>query len=132
MKDINDSFLISLDLISYNSNGNYYIGENVKKYFPELTNNNKWKLYTGEQRHKFLDKLNLKFHFLFLDTVHITPGELINIIEALPFLEENAIIIMHDVMYHLPTNNYYRPREVKYHPSQIYLFTSLTGYKVII
>ena len=35
-------------------------------------------------------------------------------------------------MYHLPTNNYYSPREVKYHPSQIYLMTSLAGYKVII
>lgn len=104
----------------------------MKKYFPELTKNNKWQLYTGEQPHKFLDKLNLKFDFLFLDTVHITPGELINIIEALPFLEENAIIIMHDIMYHLPTNNYYSPREVKYHPSQIYLMTSLAGYKVII
>ena len=76
LKDINDSFLISLDLNSYNSDGKYYIGENVKKYFPELTNNNKWQLYTGEQPHKFLDKLNLKFDFLFLDTVHITPGEL--------------------------------------------------------
>jgi cephalosporin hydroxylase len=38
LKDINDSFLVSLDLISYNSKGKYYIGENVKKYFPELTN----------------------------------------------------------------------------------------------
>jgi hypothetical protein len=80
LKDINDSFLVSLDLFSYNSKGKYYIGENVKKYFPELTNNNKWQLYTGEQPHIFLDKLNLKFDFLFLDTVHITPGELINIL----------------------------------------------------
>ena len=56
----------------------YYVGENAKKYFPELTRNNKWQLYTGEQPHKFLDKLNLKFDFLFLDTVHFTPGELIN------------------------------------------------------
>ena len=32
-----------------------------------------------------LDKLNLKFDFLFLDTVPYTPGELINIIEAVPF-----------------------------------------------
>lgn len=105
----------------------------MKKYFPELTNNNKWKLYTGEQPHKFLEKLNLKFDFLFLDTVHITPGELINIIEALPFLEENAIIILHDILFHLPTKKFlYRPREVKFHPSQIYLLTSLVGYKVII
>ena len=104
----------------------------MNKYFPELKSNNKWQLYTGEQPHKFLDKLNLKFDFLFLDTVHLTPGELINIIEVLPFLEENAIIIMHDTMFHLPTNRYYIPREVKFHPSQIYLFTSLAGHKVII
>jgi predicted O-methyltransferase YrrM len=133
LKDIDNSFLVSLDLNSYNRRFKYHIGENVKKYFPELTNNNKWQLYTGEQPHKFLDKLNLKFDFLFLDTAHYTPGELINIIEALPFLEENAIIILHDIMLHLPTfNDYYKPREVKFHPSQIFLMTSLPGYKVII
>ena len=84
LKDVDNSFLVSLDLNTYNRK--YRIGENVNKYFPELTKNNKWRLYTGEQPHKFLDKLNLKFDFLFLDTVHLTPGELINIIEALPFL----------------------------------------------
>ena len=116
-----------------NRHSSYYVGENAKKYFPELTRNNKWQLYTGEQPHKFLDKLNLKFDFLFLDTVHYTPGELINIIEAIPFLEENAIIILHDTMLHLPTiNDYYLPREGKFHPSQIFLMTSLPGYKVII
>jgi hypothetical protein len=109
------------------------VGENAKKYFPELTNSNKWQLYTGEQPHKFLDKLNLKFDFLFLDTVHYTPGELINIIEAVPFLEENAIIILHDTLLHLPTvNDYYNPREIKFHPSQIFLMTALPGYKVVI
>ena len=132
LKDMNDSFLISLDLSNYNKNGKYHIGENVKKYFPELAQNNKWQLYTGEQPHKFLEKLNLKFDFLFLDTMHLAPGELINIIEALPFLEENSIIVMHDVMFHLPTNRYYKPREVKYHPSNIYLMTALAGDKIII
>ena len=128
LKDIKDSFLISLDLNSFKG-----IGENVEKYFPELANNNKWKLYTGKQPHIFLDKLNLKFDFLFLDTAHISPGELINIIEALPFLEENAIIVMHDLLYHLQSINFkYRPKEIKFHPSQIYLLSSLAGYKVII
>jgi predicted O-methyltransferase YrrM len=131
LKDIQDSFLISLDLNTITKEG-HKIGENVKKFFPELTSNKKWQLFTGEMPHKFLDKLGLKFDFLFLDTVHLTPGELINIIEALPFLEENAIIIMHDIMFHLPTNKYYNPREVKFHPSQIYLFTSLAGCKIII
>jgi hypothetical protein len=35
-------------------------------------------MYTGKQPHIFLDKLNLKFDFLFLDTAHIAPGEIIN------------------------------------------------------
>ena len=87
LKDIKDSFLVSLDLNSYY--GEYHIGENVKKYFPELIDNNKWKLYTGEQPHKFLDKLNLKFDFLFLDTVHLTPGEL-----TFYYLHKNLIDIL--------------------------------------
>ena len=74
----------------------------------------------------------MKFDFLFLDTAHIAPGELINIIEAIPFLEKNAIVILNDTMLHLPKiNDYYRPKEVKFHPSQIFLMTSLPGYKVI-
>ena len=73
----------------------------MEKYFPDLVKNNKWKLYSGEQPHIFLDKLNLKFEFLFLDSAHTAPGELINIIEAFPFLEENAIIVIHDLIYHL-------------------------------
>lgn len=131
IKDIDNSFLVSLDL-----NTNLYCdnslktGYRVKEYFPELAN--KWQLYTGEQPHKFLDRLNMKFDFLLLDTVHLSPGELINIIEVLPFLNENAIIILHDIMYHLPIYNYYTPREVKFHPSNIYLMSSLFGDKVII
>ena len=131
IKDINDSRLISLDLSEdlYINNGQK-TGCNVKKYFPELAEN-KWKLFTGKQPHIFLEKLNMKFDFLFLDTTHLAPGELINIIEALPFLNENAIVVLHDVMFHLPSHNYYVPPEVKYHPSMIYLMTTLKGKKYI-
>ena len=131
IKDINGSKLISLDLNEdlYYNNGQK-TGCNVKQYFPELAEN-KWKLFTGKQPHIFLDKLNMKFDFLFLDTSHLTPGELLNIIEALPFLNENAIVVLHDIMYHLPSHNFYSPPEVKYHPSMIYLMTSLKGKKYI-
>ena len=133
IKDINGSRLISLDLnekLYYNENER--TGCNVKKFFPELAENNKWKLFTGQQPHIFLDKLNMKFDFLFLDTIHLSPGELINIIEVLPFLNENAIVILHDIMYHLPSHGYYNIKEVKFHPSMIYLMTSLEGKKYII
>ena len=69
---------------------------------------------------------------MFLDTSHLAPGELINFIEVLPFLNENAIIILHDVMYHLPSHNYYRIKEIKYHPSMIYLMTAIEGKKYMI
>jgi predicted O-methyltransferase YrrM len=131
IKDIPNSFLISLDLntLLY-GNKNFKTGYKVFQDFPELTK--KWKLYTGEQSHKFLDKLKLKFDFLLLDTAHFSPGELINIIEVLPFLEENAIIVLHDIMYHLPSNHYYIPKEKKFHPSNIFLMSVLNGDKIII
>ena len=133
IKDIEGSSLISLDLseqLYYNKSEK--TGCNVQKYFPELAMNNKWKLYTGKQPHIFLDKINKKFDFLFLDTSHLAPGELINFIEVLPFLNENAIIILHDVMYHLPSHNHYRIKEIKYHPSMIYLMTAIEGKKYMI
>lgn len=131
LKDIKNSILVSLDLYKkIYGKGKLNTGYRVNKYFPELSKN--WKLFTGEQPHKFLEKLNIKFDLLFLDTVHLAPGELINFIEALPFLNENAIVILHDIMFHLPSNNYYKVKEIKYHPSQIYLMTSLYGEKVII
>ena len=108
---------------------NLKTGINVQKYFPELTN--KWKLYTGEQPHIFLDKLNLTFDFLYLDTVHTSPGEIINILEVLPFLEDNALIIIHDIMLHFDYNHCIEIKK-KIHFSNIYLISSLMGDKVII
>ena len=67
-------------------------GYKVNQYFPELTK--KWKLYTGDQAHKFLINLNIKFDFLFLDSPHVSPGEIMNFIEALPFLNQNAIVVI--------------------------------------
>ena len=129
IKDIKDSKLISLDLntklfIDYTKNTGYA----VKEFFPELTNN--WELYTGDQPHKFLVKLNMKFDFLFLDTAHYTPGEIINLIEILPFLNEGAIVVLHDIIWHLDgTENF---KEVKFTPTQIYLMSSLYGQKIYI
>ena len=129
IKDIKDSFLISLDL-----NERLYINKSletgyiVKEYFPELAKN--WKLFKGEQPHKFLDKLKLKFDFLFLDTSHYTPGEIINIIEALPFLNDYTIVVLHDIIWHFWATN--RFKGAKLTPAQIYLLSSIYGEKIYI
>ena len=134
IKDSNNSFLISLDIspnYKLSSNSKLKTGFLVYKYFPELISN-KWKMFTGRQPHIYLSQLKIKFDFLFLDTVHLAPGEYINFIEVLPFLEENAIIVLHDVMFHLPSFGYYNPKSIKFHPSNIYLFSSIVGNKIII
>ena len=131
IKDIKNSFLISLDINKkLYRDDKFETGYCVFENFPELTK--KWKLFTGEQSHIFLDKLNLKFDFLLLDTAHFSPGELINIIEVFPFLEDNAIIVIHDIMLHLPSNIGFDSIKPKYHPSNIFLFIALYGDKLII
>ena len=99
IKDIKNSKLISLDLnTNLYCDPKYKTGYRVKQYFPELSKS--WHLFTGEQPHIFLQKLGIKFDFVFLDTAHVNPGEIINLLEILPFLKENALIIIHDIVYH--------------------------------
>lgn len=128
IKDILDSRLVSIDL-----NSNYKskkVGYLVNEIFPELMG--KWKLYTGDMPHKFLSKLNLNFDFFFLDTAHITPGEFFNLIEVLPFLNENSIVVLHDIVWHLHQIRRIKIKDVKIIPTQIHLMSALIGEKIII
>ena len=130
IKDIKGSKLISLDL---NTNlyfdKTYLTGYRVKKFFPKLIN--KWQLFTGEQPHIFLEKLKLKYDFVFLDTAHISPGEIINIIEILPFLNENAIIILHDIIWHfIKEKEFEKIQSISSPP--LLLMSALQGDKIII
>ena len=100
-------------------------GYRENQYFPELTKN--WKLFTGDQAHKFLVDLNMKFDFLFLDSTHVSPGEIINIIEALPFLKENAIVVIHDLTWH-----FWKVINTKFFPACITLLPTLYGDKVFL
>lgn len=124
IKDIEDSFLISLDL-----NTQMYLhkdkktGYRVQQFFPELSK--KWTLFTGDLPHKFLVQLNKTFDFLFLDTAHMAPGELLNFIEVLPFLKEKAIVIIHDLLWHFNI-------KVKFYPSNVYLFPNIRGDKILL
>ena len=124
IKDIPDSSLISLDLNTqlYYDNSKK-TGYRVNQYFPELTKN--WKLLTGQLPHKFLVKLNMKFDFVFLDTAHSAPGEILNFIELLPFLNENAIFVLHDILFHFYS-------KIKFYLSNVYLYPVIYGDKVLL
>lgn len=131
IKDYPGSSLISMDLRKNWLNGKK-IGYIVEEKFPELMN--KWQLFTGEMPNTFLQKLNLTFDFFFLDTAHVTPGEYFNLIEALPFLKENCIVLLHDIIWHLSKGLYtdrkiYKNRII---PTQINLMSVLVGEKILL
>jgi len=124
LKDIPDSSLISIDRNTQLFNDQTKnTGFRVNKYFPELTKN--WKLFTGQLPHKFLTKLNKKFDFVFLDTAHTAPGEILNFIELLPFLNENAIFVLHDILWHFSS-------KINFYPSNVYLYPVIHGDKVLL
>ena len=131
IKDIQGSQLVSLDLYTVHyKDPSIKTGWRVNSFFPNLTK--KWSLYTGDQPHKFLMKLNLKFDFLFLDTAHISPGELFNMIEAMPFLNENAIIVLHDIKLHCTRINKKNELDAKINPPNFHLMTFLYGDKILL
>lgn len=129
IKDFPESSLVSIDLYTF-VNETKKKGYNVGEKFPELMK--KWKLFLGDMPHKFLSKLNIKFDLIFLDSAHVTPGEFVNFIEVLPFINDNAIIILHDIVWHF---NRIFDDNLKYnkvtHPTEINLLSSLIGKKIM-
>ena len=132
IKDMKNSFLVSLDLNNkLKEDPSKKIGYKVEKYFSNLSQN--WKLLMGEMPHKFLSKLNLKFNLAIIDTDHLMPGEILNIIEVMPFLEENAIIILPHLITHMKNvyNKDIDKNEIKKSSTSILLMSSLVGKKKI-
>ena len=124
IKDIPDSILISLDLSTQlRIKHSKKTGYKVNLYFPELTK--KWKLFTRQKLHKFLIKLNMKFDFVFLETAHSVLGEMLNFVEILPFLNENTIFVLHDILWHFDQKS-------KLCPSNVYLYPVIYGDKVLL
>ena len=66
----------------------------VQEKFPELMN--KWTLYTGEITSEFIETIGDGIDLVFIDTVHVTPGEMLDWLMVLPFLKNEAIVIFHD------------------------------------
>ena len=102
------------------------VGYIVKKNFPELLN--KWKLYTGNTTAAFIEEIQGNIEFVFIDTAHVMPGEVLNIIEILPFLKDNAIIAFDDINHHV------NPKLIKipfFHSCNNILFSTLRGKKIM-
>ena len=99
IKDLEDAALYSIDYSAeYYRKKEKNSGYIVKEKYPELAN--KWKLYTGGPACNFLDEIGNDIDFCLLDTTHCLPGEILDFLMILPFLKENAVIVIHDIAIH--------------------------------
>jgi hypothetical protein len=53
-------------------------------------------LYTGGLSLRFMDKIGGGIDFCFIDTMHVNPGEILDFLMALPYLNANAVVVFHD------------------------------------
>ena len=127
IKDIEGAKLYSIDLEKKHYLKNSFdVGYIVRDYFPEFLNN--WKLFTGNTTASFIELIGNDIDFAFIDTAHVMPGEVLNIIEILPFLKKNAIIAFDDI------DHQARDVEIKsnnFHSCNNLLFSVLRGEKII-
>lgn len=89
--------------IDYNT---YYYKDNAKRsgfLIDELVPHLKkyHKLYTPGLALNYIKDIGKDIDFLLIDTVHSVPGEALDFLMILPYLKENANILMHDLSMHV-------------------------------
>ena len=59
----------------------------------------KWTLYTGGITPEFIENIGSCIDFAFIDTKHVTPGEMLDWLMVLPFLKNESIVVFHDTCF---------------------------------
>ena len=133
IKDDPDAKLYSTD---YNStlpanNGDVMlIGYHVDS-FPELKA--KWKLYAGcGFVSNVIGEIGSGIDFVFLDTMHRNPGEILDLLMVLPFLNNGAIIVIHDIALDKIYFKTGKAKEAKITQTCAILYSALNGKTLII
>ncbi|MBR3745336.1 MAG: hypothetical protein IKN27_00025, partial [Selenomonadaceae bacterium] len=52
-----------------------------------------------------IDEIGDDINFVFLDTMHSLPGEVLDFLAVLPYLTDNAVVVLHDVSLHHYSDN---------------------------
>lgn len=123
IKDVEGSKLFSIDKSYYCYKKKHKkTGFIVEEKFPELLD--KWTLYIGRLTSEFIETIGNDIDFVFIDTMHITPGEMLDWLMVLPFLKNEAIVVFHDAFF-----LYYNKRVTKYklHTSNNQLLCYIRG-----
>lgn len=102
---LSDTEFFAIDLAEFI--GNKRIGYLVSEHKEQLDNYEMYHLYTGCVVAEVIEEICEleKCDFCIIDTAHILPGEVLDLLAILPFLKDKAIIVLHDVMLHHMSKN---------------------------
>ena len=101
ISDMPETQLVSIDRLDYfYGDGCTPVGAEARNLYPDIVDT-KWKLFTGVEPSQILPKINYKFDFLVLDSLHAHPIESFNFLCALPYLSDGAVVVIHDISLHL-------------------------------
>lgn len=97
IEDMPSSKLISIDLLE-----NLYYDNSKKTGFSCIekhSDNNQWKLYTGNDPSELIEDLAVdgKFDFVIIDTAHVHPIESLNFLSVFPYLTDDCVVVLHDI-----------------------------------
>lgn len=121
IKDLKNSNLYSIDLKS-----NKIIGSCVKNHFHNLLK--KWILFKGNVAAQFMDKIGKNIDLVMIDTSHFEPGEILDFMMILPFLKEEAIVIIHDIDCQITYGN---GKDMRYEWAPYLIFNIIRGEKYL-
>jgi hypothetical protein len=66
-----------------------------------------WKTYFGYDVSQCIEEIGDAIDFIMLDTRHVLAGEVLSYLAVLPFVDDNAVIVIHDISWELDTNFYF-------------------------
>ena len=105
IRDIEGAHLHSIDLFErYYRDKSKFSGWMVDEFTPELKSI--WTAHLGKDAVEVIDEIGAGIEFLVLDTAHIHPVETLNFLCVLPYLNDGAIVVLHDISLHLQRLGY--------------------------
>jgi predicted O-methyltransferase YrrM len=91
-------------------------------------NNPQWTLVTGKDPSEVIENLDKKYDFAIIDTMHIHPVETLNFLSVLPFLEDGAIVVLHDLSLYMDQSFSFRRLSL----ATKFLFNSVVAEKITV
>lgn len=73
-------------------------GYAVDMTFDTMPNNISHKWHLGKTLPQVLDSIGKDIDIIILDTTHSLPGEMLDFLAAFPYLSQNAVVILHDII----------------------------------